>query len=168
MRLLLLDADVVIELHRLGVWEQLIEKHEITLASTVLHDEARFYYAPDTERKVYLNLEDSLREGKILEASATAIELAAVLSALTKGPEVDAGELESLAVINRGGEPYRFCSANEHAIAALVLLGYGSRGISPEKLLDNCGLHRRVADQFSEARFKTYVRKANIRLIQQT
>ncbi len=43
MLLLLLDADVIIDLHRLGVWKTIAQKHEIYIPSIVLRKEAYRY-----------------------------------------------------------------------------------------------------------------------------
>lgn len=42
-RLLLLDADVVIELFRLGLWDGIVERCDVHLARIVVEDEAQFY-----------------------------------------------------------------------------------------------------------------------------
>jgi hypothetical protein len=39
----LLDANIIIEAYKMGVWEKLIEKVEIIVSSIVAHDEALFY-----------------------------------------------------------------------------------------------------------------------------
>ena len=51
MLLLLLDADVTIDLHRLGVWKHVIKNHNIYIPSVILHREV--YYYEDEKRKRY-------------------------------------------------------------------------------------------------------------------
>ncbi len=40
---MLLDANVVIEAHKIDVWEKLIERVEIVVSSIVAHEESHFY-----------------------------------------------------------------------------------------------------------------------------
>ncbi len=43
LKCVLLDASIVIEAHKIGVWENLIERVEIIVSSIVAHQEALFY-----------------------------------------------------------------------------------------------------------------------------
>jgi hypothetical protein len=47
-RLPLLDANIVIEAHCLGIWEKLTRAVEIVLPSTVADEEVQFYEDPET------------------------------------------------------------------------------------------------------------------------
>ena len=41
--LLLLDADVVIELHCLGIWDQVVERCDVHVARSIVDDEALYF-----------------------------------------------------------------------------------------------------------------------------
>jgi hypothetical protein len=72
--LLLLDADVIIDLHRLGVWEIIVKKHEVYISSIVLHKEA--YYYEDSSGAIHpIELEKEIGT-KIYELSCLPGELA--------------------------------------------------------------------------------------------
>jgi hypothetical protein len=40
----MLDANIIIESHKAGVWEKLVEKVEIVVFSTVAYKESYFYF----------------------------------------------------------------------------------------------------------------------------
>ena len=43
LRIVLLDADVIIDLHRLDLWKQVIKRNKIIIPSSVLRLEALFF-----------------------------------------------------------------------------------------------------------------------------
>jgi hypothetical protein len=63
-RLLLLDANVVIVLCKLGLWDRVLEKCAVLLARTVLEVEAQFYEDEDGE-KIYLDLREDVNKGRV-------------------------------------------------------------------------------------------------------
>lgn len=73
----LLDANVVIKAHELGVWLQLTERYELILPGTVIRDEARYFKTARRVRKP-IRLQELLAKGEIAELSASAEELASV------------------------------------------------------------------------------------------
>lgn len=160
MRFLLLDTNVIIHAHELEIWQELTKRSEITVAGTVLRDESLYYYRPDTGAKVYLNLEDDLRAGRIRELTVPADSPRELSATLPRTIKLDAGELESLAGLARATEPYHFCTGDAPAVRVLVLLGRAEQGISMEKMLEKSGLRHKLDAQFTEARFREYVRHA--------
>ncbi len=67
----LLDANIIIEAYKMGVWEKLIEKVEIIVSSIVAHDEALFYSKKEGGVPEPINLKNLIEEGKIKEISAS-------------------------------------------------------------------------------------------------
>ncbi|HEA67641.1 MAG TPA: hypothetical protein ENI07_12575 [Desulfobacterales bacterium] len=65
----LLDACIVIEAHKLGIWENIIEKAEITVSSIVAHDESLFYSIQESKIPESIDLKSLIDEGKIKEIS---------------------------------------------------------------------------------------------------
>lgn len=43
MLIVLLDADVIIDLHRFEIWEHILKKKKILIPSTILRKEVYFY-----------------------------------------------------------------------------------------------------------------------------
>ena len=63
-RLLLLDANIVIELHKLGLWEEVVKKYSVTLTSTVACYEAK-YWEDEEKRQHPFDLAQDIEKGKI-------------------------------------------------------------------------------------------------------
>ena len=133
MKLWLLDADVIIDLLGLGIFADLVKKTEIFTSETVAQ-EVRYYkkgdkYVPIDFRAVYVSTK------KVTIDSAPVEEIADVRNMLPGlGREsIDAGELESLAILRRESS-LTFCSCDAAAIRALPLIGCSERGVSIERL----------------------------------
>lgn len=166
---MLLDADVVIRLFELGIWDRLVRAAQVSVARTVL-DETMCWYDPDTMARKCIVLQPDIAEGRITVIDCDANEVAPVSAACEKFSDLHAGELESLAIMCRPGQSALFCTADGGAIRAAVLLDLLERTVSLEELLKQVGLGRdfsgRENQQFSERRFQQSVRLANIDKIQ--
>ena len=162
---MLLDADVVIGLFEIGIWEKLVDRTRVTLSQQVL-DEAQHYYDSETMARKCINLQPYVDEAKIDVLACDAQEVAPVRSQCCKFAILHPGELESLAILNRIGSDALFCTADRGAIRAAVMLDLAERVISLEELLVRVGLKRNFTDnedlQYSEQAFKRAVRRASI------
>lgn len=139
MKLWILDADVIIDLLSLKVFETLINHCELHLSSTVI-EEVQFYKIG--QRKVQIDFRSVYVDtGKVVEKSATTSDLKELTDRLPelykKG--IGAGELESLAVLNMHRELV-FCSMDGLAIKSLPFLDMSANGLSVEKLLQQSGI----------------------------
>lgn len=135
MKLWLLDADVIIDLLSLDVFDRLASSHEIFAASTVI-DEVRFFKRSDEKYSVDLQ-QQYVSSGLVKELSASPDEIKEVLTAKLPAinhENIDPGELESLAILSRE-EGLTFCICDAAAIKALPFLDLSDRGISVESLL---------------------------------
>lgn len=154
MKLWLLDADVIIDLLSLGVFDMLTRSHQIFAASTVI-DEVRFFKRSSEKHTVNLR-EQYVSGGLVKELSASLDEIKEVYSKLPaiSHESIDAGELESLAILARE-EGLIFCSCDAAAIKVLPFLDLSDRGISVESLLKSSGLQRSdLKDRHTEQYFK--------------
>lgn len=158
MKLWILDADVIIDLLSLEVFENLISHCELYLSSTVI-EEVRFYRIEG--RKLQIDFRSKYVDtGKVQEKSASANDLKEVTELLPplyrKG--IGAGELESLAVLYKNRELI-FCSMDGLAIKSLPFLDLASNGISVEKLLHQSGISARCAKKpHTEKYFQSQLR----------
>lgn len=75
MKLLLLDANVIIKAHKLVIWELLVERAEIVVPSIIARDEVLFYSLEEGQIPTSINLPLLIDAGKIKEFSATPEEL---------------------------------------------------------------------------------------------
>jgi predicted nucleic acid-binding protein len=150
----LLDADVIIDLLSMDVFDKLTSSHEIFAASTVIN-EVRFFKR--SAEKHAVDLREQYLSGDLLkELSASTDEIKEVLTKLpvTSHESIDAGELESLAILARE-EDLIFCSCDAAGIRALPFLDLSDRGISVENLLKSSGLQRSdLKDRHTEQYFR--------------
>lgn len=155
LKLWLLDADVIIDLLALNVFNKLIKNHDVFIASTVI-DEVRYYISGGLKFEVQFRQSYIIDNGLVHEVSGTAVEIGQVIASLPalQKEVIHAGELESLAILLRETE-LTFCSCDAATIRVLPFLDLSERGISVEKLLRTSGLSQSgLRERHTEAYFK--------------
>lgn len=150
-RLLLLDANIVIRLHELGLWKKVIEACAITLTSTVAYDEASFW-EDDYGAKYYFDLTQDIEKGKIdcKEVSLSQIEIFKQKFDPSYLERLDPGEAESLTFLVGSDEEWLISSSDAIVFKVLGLLGQGKQGISMEEILNRTGLGRKLAWEYTK------------------
>ena len=168
-RLVLLDSDVVITLHRVGAWSGILSNYDVWMTETMVKQEVLFYNNSEGCR-IPIDLNEDVDEGRLVVHS---VATEGVLEVLNKfdAPMRSAlhlGEVEALSVIHSKRETnnLHLCTGDGKAIEALVLLGLKNRGVSLESLLLKVGLSKRIPSHFSEDRFRQLVEKASADRIQ--
>ncbi len=159
---LLLDADVVIEAHRLGIWAALCNRAHIACPATVVHHEALFYSHDDCSVPPSIHLPSLAAKGAIEMLEATAEDAAIVRSKLADDvlEGLDPGESEALALLFvQKAADYRFCTGDRAAIHALALLGLSEQGISLEEALEAVGATKPLTRQFTKEYFREALRE---------
>ncbi len=150
-RLLLLDANVVIEISRHGLWDQLVTQCDIHLARTVI-DEAQFF-DDDEGNRHYIDLAPHLDAKTITEFSLPPSQLASFRA--TFDPvyfeKLDPGETESLAYLLDQPRECRICSADKIIYRVLGNIARPEQGISLDEILAQIGLRRKLPDKFTRA-----------------
>lgn len=139
MKLWLLDADVIIKLLEINVFDRLVAMHELHVASTVV-DEVKFFRRGG--QKFQINFRQQYIETcRVTETTATPEEMQNVLRRLPplRQQAVHAGEIESLAVLVRQ-EELTLCTFDSAAIKTLPFLDVTERAVSAERLLHTSGL----------------------------
>lgn len=151
-RLLLLDANVVIVLCKLGLWDLVLEKCEVLLARTVLEDEAVFFEDKYGDRK-YLDFSEDVRTNRLTVIEASPSQVRAFLNRFKPYylGEIDPGEAESLTHLVNANEEHRICSADKIVFRVLGCLGLGEQSVSLEVLIKQIGLSATLAEEFSES-----------------
>ena len=83
------------------------------------------------------------------------------------GPELDPGELESIAILaNDSAKTLRFCAADRAAIISVALLGLEERGMSLEAALGGCGMGRKLGEsRHLEKRFRAHISDGKLLLV---
>ena len=145
LKCVLLDANIIIEAYKLGIWEKLINQTQIIVSSIVAHKEALFYSKQYAGIPEAINLKRLISEGKIQEIEATQDEIKEFYnkfdSVFVEG--LDPGEAESLSLVmhDKVGDSL-FCTGDVPAIKALAMIGHSNRGISFEMILKRAGLKK--------------------------
>jgi hypothetical protein len=164
--LLLLDANVVIELCRQGLWDRVLEPCEILLARTVF-EEASFYF-DDNGDQVPLTLEEDERASRIRIVEVPAAEVVAFKRQFTElvAGDIDDGEAESLAYVCSQQAEHLICSADKIVFRVLGALGRGEQGVSLDEILGKCGLSRKLAEEFGRKYRESWTRRGAEEMLQ--
>ncbi len=139
-KLLLLDANIIILAHELGVWGQLVEKCSITITKTV-YEEALFWDDADGERHD-ITLGPGIENGKIncLEVEMPVLETFLSKFGALYLDKLDPGEADSLALLTSSSDVWTICSADAIVFRVLGCLNLGDQGLSFEEVLRQVGL----------------------------
>jgi hypothetical protein len=138
--LLLLDANVVIRLFELGIWDRVVEACDVHLARTVI-DEADFYTDGSGQRHA-IELQPYERDSRVTVHDALISQVGALIDRFGAHflDRLHDGERESLAVLVSGLDT-----------GVLGALAVGGQGVSLEEVLQRIGLGRTLKRQFSKA-----------------
>ncbi|MCK4607304.1 MAG: hypothetical protein KAU35_08425 [candidate division Zixibacteria bacterium] len=176
--LIIPDADVVIDLHALGLWDSFVEKNNVYLADTVV-GEARFYpvgrmqFSSDPNNtyipKNPVDLTDDIDSGKITIIALNASDMIPLLQEAQKmgaHDRIHPGEEETLAAVFTTHPELTLCFKDRGAVECAVLVGLKDKCISVECALQQCGLGRKLAYGLSEKRFRRIVKAAEQERVQ--
>lgn len=157
MNIVLLDADVIIDLHRLNLWKSLTKNNKIHVSSIICRE---VYYYEETAGKRHV-IDLSKEAGKsFVEISATLEQLSTITKEFEGLFEIDlhAGEKEALAILATKKDSL-FCTCDKAAMKALGFLGLSHQGISIEKLLSRSGVKIKLEIKHSERQFRQYTQE---------
>jgi hypothetical protein len=149
-QLLLLDAGIVIELHKLGLWSQIVEKCSVHLTEEVIQ-EADFWPETDesgTENHYVLHkidLNPLVKSGKIQKIEVSTAVVKQFMEKFNPSylDRLDPGESESLAFLFTESENWLISSGDAIVYRVLGRMGCSYQGISLEEILENIGLGRK-------------------------
>jgi len=164
--LLLLDADVIIDLHSLGHWDRITKIHQVYVPSIILHKEI-YYYQDSAGNRHPISLENEVGNS-IHEIACDPAEIFGFSEKFDSAfqTEIHVGEKEALILLSKN-ERLKFCTCDKSAIKALALLDLAQRGISFEKLLKTSGFStKKLEHRQSEIYFKRWLKEGSIMKIQ--
>lgn len=160
-KLLLLDANVIIDLHSLDLFEKVAKAYEIKIVREVFK-EAKFY--PKKNRKIPLNI-------KALVSIIEDVDLNSLHEVDKQAKEallaIDAGEAISIAYVSQGIEDITFCTCEGAAIKLLSYMDLERKSISVEKVLKDIGQRPRLFPRHLESTFKRWIKEGKVLRIQQ-
>jgi len=139
LKLWLLDADVIIDLLDLGIFDTLVKNAEIFASETVAGEVKSYNQGLNN---IQIDFKATyVATGKVATRSVPVCLIEAIRSTLPglRRESIDLGELESLAVL-QNETALTFCSCDAAAIRALPFMGCSERGISTEQMLKLSGL----------------------------
>jgi len=150
-RLLLLDANVVIEMFCVGIWDQIVERCDIWLSKIIVEDEAHFFI-DENETRHDFDLNSYLEAGKINQFEVSTADLTAFLDRFSPVnlEKLDPGEAESLAYLLNQPDEFLICSADKIIFRVLGNMQIGERGVSLEEILQQNGLGRSLPHYFTK------------------
>jgi len=159
IRLLLLDANVVLELHRLGLWSGVVERCEVLLARTVL-DESKYFEKDDgNQERIELGREIETGRIKIVDVPLAALNSFQQRFRATFLERLDPGELESLAHLVEIDRGCSISSADAIVWRTLGALRLGDQGASLEEILGRIGQTRKLAEHFTKRSRELWTKK---------
>ena len=156
---LLLDANVVIYLFKLKIWDRLIEQCDIQLARTVMGES--HFYLDDRDHRVDFDLGpyEQARTITVFDVPIAGIQAFRDDFDPTYLERLDPGETESLAYLLRADPETRICSADKIVFRVLGNLDRSEQGLSLEEVLRAVGLGRPLPHQFTKTFRETWTAK---------
>jgi hypothetical protein len=132
-KLLLLDADVLMDLHSLGLFQKICKSYDVHLTREVL-GEAQYYKKGGVKRKIDIGTNVTIIENIHIE-SLRKVQREAKEARLG----IDPGESASIAYIDETEEEMTFCTCDKATIKLISYMNLEERSISLEKALRNVG-----------------------------
>lgn len=159
-KLLLLDADVVIDLHTLGLFGKISKAYCVCLTRSVF-EEARYY------KKDGAKIEIDIKDAAIIED----VDFESLKKVQTEAKEarlgIDPGESMSIAYLIQTEKEITFCTCDRAAIKLISYLELEQKSISLEKALKITGYHeKRLYPRHLEKTFKAAVKEGKTLRIQ--
>jgi hypothetical protein len=158
LKLWLLDAEIIIDLLELNVFDTLVRRAEIFTSETVAGEVISYQQGSN---RIAIDFKAIyVRTAKVIIRSASVDEINAIRSILPglRREGIDLGELESLAVLQKESS-LTFCSCDAAAIRALPFIGCSERGISAERLFQLSGVSSsHIKDRHKEDYFQNNLR----------
>ena len=159
-RLLLLDADVIIDLHTLDLFEKVSKSYNICLTRNVF-EEARYYKKGGA--KIAIDIKDVTIIGDVDLEGLRKVKREAKEARLG----IDPGESTSIAYLLQAEEEITFCTCDQAAIKLIAYMELEQKSISLEKTLRTAGYHeKRLYPRHLEKTFKAYVKEGKTLRIQ--
>ncbi len=163
-KLLILDANVIIDAHQKGYWQAVVSKFQLHIPKTIISESS--YFEDNYGQNIKIDLAADLAQGKIVEIEARPEELAMFSKDFrpTFVESIDDGEREALAILyGRPNSNLLFCTGDMRAIISLAVMDLAISGISLERVLRECGMKgKKVPPHFSEKTFQTHLGKGAV------
>lgn len=146
LKLLILDAGVVITLHELKLWDQVVEKCDIHMSQIVVEQEVQFSPAENDQYGDEIDLQPYVEDGRVQVFGVTPKEIHNFRSRFDPNyfVDLDDGEAESLAYLFGKQEDFLISSGDAITFKVLGNTGRTEQGISLDEILKKIGLGREL------------------------
>jgi len=161
LKLLILDAGVVIYLHELGLWSKIVASCDLYLSRIVAEKEVLFQKSEQDEYGYDIDLSAMITAGAITVFDVSVSDLKTFrdqFDLLYLG-DLDDGEAESLAYLVRQSPEFLISSGDAIVYRVLGNLNRGEQGISLEEILQKLGLGRSVLNPYTKRFREQYTRQ---------
>ncbi len=161
LKLLILDAGVVIYLHELGLWSKVVASCDLYLSRIVAEKEVLFQKTEEDEYGYDIDLSPMITAGAITVFDVSVSDLKTFrdqFDMLYLG-DLDDGEAESLAYLVRQSPEFLISSGDAIVYRVLGNLNRGEQGISLEEILQKLGLGRSVHNPYTKRFREQYTRQ---------
>ncbi len=159
--LLLLDADVVIDLHILDLFDKMCSSYEILVTKVVL-GEAIFY--PKGGMKVPINIRNKVKIIKDIDVHFLKIVQEEQKEA---GLRIDDGEKTSIAYLLQAQDDTKICLIDNTAVKLVSYMDLDDRSVSLEKALRGAGGHHTtLSPKHRESIFRKWIKEGKALRVQ--
>ena len=154
-RLLLLDANIIIDLQTLGLFDRLCKSYAVYVTPEVLKEADR-YPSGGKYHKIFIKTKVKIIQDVAIGSIDTVLD-----EAREAWLSVDEGETTSIASIyQQEKEDMFFCTCDKAAIKLVSYMDLDKQSISLEKALQDVGYHKRnLFHQHSEKMFKECIKE---------
>jgi len=157
---LLLEAGPIIKLFELGIWDDFIEKCDVTI-SKIVAEEAKWVSREFQDIRIDLEPYEAII--KVVDLEPAIVKSFYEKFNLRYKAVIHDGEKETLAFLCESPENWSVCSADAAVFMVLGFLGKGNQGISLQEILQKIGLSQSNLEWEYTKKFREkYTRKGQI------
>ncbi len=161
---LLLDAGPIIKLFELGLWENFIDKCNVTICRTVAEDELVYYEVAGDKKYIDYALKSYEDRIEIKDVDLSTIKTFRKSIPVFYG--IDPGEEETLALMFSSTEEWEVCTSDKAVLKLLGYFGKSEQGISLEEVFKQVGYSNKLEWKYTERFREKYTEEGQIDKIQ--
>ena len=147
---LLLDANIIIELWRLGLWNKLIELCDTHVGKTVVGEADFFLDASGNHVAIDLSADIASQRIQVFQVEFSELDKFRNQYDPSYLAKLDPGETEALVKLLSLPSDWRLCSADGIVFKVLTNVRRGEQGISLEEVLGQLGMSRPLKKQYTK------------------
>lgn len=142
LKLLILDANVVIYLHQQNLWQPVLQRCEVHLSRIVAEQEVRYYEGDEYDESIDLSADIASGACQVFDVSIAELKTFRDRFDSNYLGDLDDGEAESLAFMFSANGGHIISSADAIVFRVLGNLNEADRGLSLEEILQTIGIGR--------------------------